>query len=87
MLRVGAGERVDDVEVAPRRGARRPSSRRPSKCSSEIGVDVPPPDPLLRAGLADDELVLGGAAGVLAGVDGERAALDDQALSALNAWL
>jgi hypothetical protein len=50
----------------------------------DLGVDRPPPDPVLGAGLADDELVLGRAAGVDARVDGERAALGDRRLAALE---
>jgi len=48
------------------------------------GVDVAPPDPLLRAGLTDDELVLRRAAGVRAGVDRERPTFGDLCLAALE---
>ena len=48
----------------------------------DLGVDVAPPDPILGARLADDELVLGRAARVLAGVDDERPALGEARLAA-----
>jgi hypothetical protein len=50
----------------------------------DLRVDVAPPDPVLGPGLADDELVLRRAAGVLAGVDGERPALGDAAFPPLE---
>src|SRR5262249_44672054 len=43
-----------------------------------------PPDRLLGGFVADDELVLGAAAGVDAGFGAERAALDDRALAVRN---
>jgi hypothetical protein len=69
LLRIGAGEGVDDVdevgvvEVGDKLGAQR----------VEIGladrlVDLPPADPLLALAVADDELVLRRAPRVLAGV-------------------
>jgi hypothetical protein len=50
----------------------------------DLGVDGAPPDPILGAGLADDELVLRGAAGVDTRVDCQRAALGDRGLAALE---
>src|SRR3546814_19717730 len=50
------------------------------------GVVVPPDRPFgLR--IADDELVPGGAAGVLAGLDDQRAVLGENALAAANRLL
>ena len=81
--RVGAGERVDDVEVALAEVTRRPSRAARSKLLRlERLVDLAPPDAVLGAGLAHDELVLGRAARVLAGVDDERPALGEHALAA-----
>ena len=83
LLRVGAGERVDDVEVVAAADVRGHLLAQPLEVLlRDLGVDVAPPDPLLRAGLPDDELVLRRAAGVLAGVDGERAALGEPGLAA-----
>jgi hypothetical protein len=50
----------------------------------DLRVDLAPPDPVLGARLADEELVLGRAAGVQARVDGERAALGQPAVVALQ---
>ena len=47
----------------------------------ERPVDLPPPDALVGDGVADDELVVCGAAGVLAGGDDERSAEGDPSLS------
>ena len=84
MLGVGAGERVHDVEVAAAEVRDGLLAQPVEMLLGDLGVDVPPPDPVLRARLADDELVLRGAAGVLAGVHVERAALGDPPLSALD---
>jgi hypothetical protein len=48
----------------------------------DLGVDRAPPDPILGAVLANDELVLRGAAGVDARVDRKRPALGDRRLPA-----
>ena len=84
MLRIGAGERVDDVEIALAevRGDLLAQTLEP--VLGELRVDVAPPDPVLRARLADDELVLRRAAGVLAGVDRERAAFGQPPLVTLE---
>jgi hypothetical protein len=50
----------------------------------DLGVDRAPPDPLLGAGLANDELVLRRTPGVDAGVDRERPAFGDRRLPALE---
>src|SRR5574337_1316967 len=50
-------------------------------------IEAAPPDPLVGPRLVDDELVLGRAAGVLAGRDGETAALRDEALVPLDGGL
>ena len=83
LLRVGAGERVDDVEVVAAADVRGHLLAQPLEVLlRDLGVDVAPPDPLFGARLLDDELVLRRAAGVLAGVDGERPALGEPALTA-----
>ena len=84
VLRVGAGERVDDVEVALAEVRGDLLAQPVELLLGDLGVDVAPPDPVLRARLADDELVLRRAAGVLAGVDRERAALGQPSLAALE---
>ena len=82
--RVGAGEGVDDVEVL-RVEVRDDLLAQPLEVLlGDRLVDGAPPDPLLRAGLADDELVLRRAAGEAAGVDDERPALGEPALAALE---
>ena len=48
---------------------------------ADLVVDLAPPDLVLAPRLADDELVLGRAAGVLAGADDERALGGDDALA------
>ena len=48
---------------------------------ADLVVDLAPPDLVLAPGLADDELVLGRAARVLAGPDDERALGGDGALA------
>src|SRR5262249_38262530 len=50
----------------------------------ERTVHAAPPDSALRTGLAGDELVVGRAAGVRAGVDDERPALGEHALPPLE---
>ena len=81
---IGAGERVDDVEVAAAEVLDGLLAQPVEVRLRDLGVDVPPPDPVLGAGLADDELVLRRAAGVLAGVHVERAALGNPPLAALD---
>ena len=58
-----------------------------AKCSGVIGTLIVPPDGVLGLGVADDELVLGRAAGVLAGLDDQRAVLGEQALAAADRLL
>ena len=77
VLRVGARERVDDVEVARREVRRDLLAQAVEALLRELLVDVAPPDAVLGAGLAHDELVLRRAARVAAGVDDERAALGE----------
>ena len=81
---VGAGEGVHDVEVAAAEVRDGLLSQPVEMLLGDLGVDVAPPDPVLRARLADDELVLRGAAGVLAGVHIERPALGDPPFAALD---
>ena len=58
-------------------------SRRPSKCDSSRGwLTVAPRDPILGAGLAHDEAVLGRTARVAARVDDQRAAFGERRLAA-----
>ena len=56
---VGAGERVDDVErIEPAQMRDDLRAQAVEPLLGEPLVDVTPPDPILRAGLDDDELVL-----------------------------
>src|SRR5207237_2747595 len=80
--RVGACEGVDDVEVVVLEVGDELVAQATELRLLERLVDAPPPDPALRSGLADDELVLRRAAGVAAGVDDERPALGKPALAA-----
>jgi hypothetical protein len=82
LLRVGARERVDDVDVAAAEVRRHLLAQTLEVLLRDLRVDVAPPDPLLRARLTDDELVLRRAARVLARVDRERAALGDAGIAA-----
>ena len=70
--RVRPGERVDDVDVAGGELRAHLLTEPLERLLRDLGVHVAPPDPLLGPGLADDELVLGRAARVDAGVDHER---------------
>ena len=81
LLRVGAGEGVDDVEVAVADVRDDLLAQPLEMLLRDLRVDLAPPDPVLGARLADEELVLRRAAGVLAGVDGERAALGEPAVA------
>ena len=73
---IGARERVDDVEGGLRVEMRRDLvSQALERVFGQLLVHVAPPDPVFRARLADDELVLRRAPGVDTCVDGERAAL------------
>ena len=76
MLRVGAGERVDHVEtLLGREEVGHLATEVVEARLLERPVDLSPPDPLLGAGLAHDELVLRRAAGESARVDDQRATL------------
>jgi hypothetical protein len=44
-------------------------------------VDIAPPDPVARAVVIDQELVLGGAAGEAAGVDSQRTAFGQPSIA------
>ena len=77
MGRIGAGERVDHVDVSLAQARRDLLAELLEVLLGDLRVDVAPPDPILRAGLANDELVLRRAPRVLAGVDDERAALGE----------
>ena len=84
VLGICAREGVHDVEVAAAEVRDHLLAQAVEVLLGDLGVDVTPPDPLLGAGLADDELVLRRAPGVLAGVDVERAALGDPAVATLD---
>ena len=80
--RIGARERVDHVDVALAQARGDLLAEALVVLLRDLRVDVAPPDPPLGAGLADHELVLGRAAGVLAGVDDEGAAFGETCLAA-----
>ena len=84
LLRVGAGERIDDVDVAVADVRDDLLAQTLEVLLRDLRVDLAPPDPVLGARLADDELVLRRAARVLARVDGQRAALGEPALVPLE---
>ena len=84
MLRVGAGEGVDDVEVARAEILGHLGAQRVVALLLERLVHLAPPDAVLGAALARDELVLGRPARVPAGVDDERAAVGEHAFVALQ---
>ncbi len=81
MCRVRACESVDDVDVPLAESLGHLVAQALEVLLRDLGVDVPPPDARLRAGLAHDELVLGRAPRVPAGVDDERAAFGKPALA------
>ena len=74
---VGAGPGVDDVDVAGAQVGAQALAERGVDGGVDRLVDGAPPDAVLAAGLADDVLVLRGAAGVGAGRDDEGAALGE----------
>ncbi len=72
VLRVGAGEGVEDIEIPVAAEVRCDLFTQPLEMLlRDLGVDVAPPDPVLGARLANDELVLRRAARMGAGVDRE----------------
>ena len=79
---VRSRERVDDVDVALAQPRGDLVAQPLEALLGDLGVDVAPPDSRLGARLADDELVLRRAAGVLAGVDDERTALGEARVAA-----
>ena len=80
MRRIGTGERVDHIErLLVAEEVRHFVSQALERVRGERPVAVPP-DAILGRGLADDELVLWRAAGVLARVDGKWASLGDPRL-------
>jgi hypothetical protein len=81
VLRIGAGEGVDDVEVAVGEVGRDLGAKAVEAILLERPVHIAPPDALLGGRLPHDELVLRRAAGVAAGVDDERPALGEHALA------
>ena len=80
-LRVGAAEGVDHVDVARLEVRDDLRAQAVEMLLRDLGVRVAPPDPLLGAGLAHDELVLRRAAGEAAGVDDERPVLGEHRLA------
>ena len=85
MRRVGAGECVDDVEaLLPGEVVDDLAAERLEVVLLDRAVDLAPPDPLLGARLADDELVLGRPSGEAAGVDDQRPALGEPPVAAFE---
>jgi len=84
LLRVGAGEGVDDVEAAVADVRHDLLAQSFEVLLRDLRIDLAPPDPVLGARLADEELVLGRAAGMHACVYGERAALGEPAVAAVQ---
>ena len=82
MRRIGAREGVDHVHVALAQARRDLVAEAFVVLLRDLRVDVAPPDPPLGARLADDELVLGRAACVLAGVDDQGATFGETCLAA-----
>jgi len=83
MRGIGAREGVDDVEGGLRAEMRGDLVAQVLvRVLRELLIDVAPPDPVLRAWLADDELVLRRAPGVDARIDRQRAALGELPSSA-----
>jgi hypothetical protein len=80
--RVGAGERVDDVDVLVLEVRGDLLAQALEVLLRDRLVDLAPPDAVLGSGFPDDELVLRRPAGVPAGVDDERSALGEPALAA-----
>jgi hypothetical protein len=79
--RIGARERVDDVEVLALEVRDDLAAQAVEPLFGQLAVYVPPADPPLRTRLADDELVLRRAAGVEAGVDDERPTLGEASVA------
>jgi hypothetical protein len=77
-----AGEGVDDVDVAGIETTDELAAEAVEVILVDRLVDSPPPDPLFRLGLADDELVLRRAARELARVDDERSPFGETPLTA-----
>ena len=77
VCRVGARVRVDDVEVARVQVLGDLVAEAVEVLLRDRLVDLAPRDPVLGLRLLHEELVLGRAAGVLAGVDDEGAALGE----------
>ena len=84
VLRIGAAERVDDVDVGLLEARDDLAAQAVEVLLRDLGVDVAPPDAVLGAGLADDELVLRRAAGEAAGVDDEAAGVGEDAFAAVE---
>ncbi len=84
---IRARKRVDDVHVAFTQSRCDLLAQPVEVLLRHLGVDLAPPDPVFGAGLADDELVLGGASRVLARVDDERAALGEPRLTSRERML
>ena len=85
MRGVGAGEGVDDVEALLRGEVVGDLATKPVEVRLlDRAVDLAPPDPLLGARLAHDELVVGRASRETAGVDDQRPALGEPSVAALE---
>jgi hypothetical protein len=84
VLRVGAAEGVDHVEVAVLEVRDDLRTQPVEVLLRDLGVRLAPPDPVLGARLADDELVLRRAAREPTGVNHERPVLGDDPLTTLE---
>src|SRR5207244_8618539 len=81
VVRVGTGEGVDAVDVLAVEIAHDLLPQAVEPLLRDRLVHLAPPDPILRALLPDEELVLRRAPGVRAGVDDERAALGEHGIA------
>jgi hypothetical protein len=82
--RIGAGERVDDVDVAVAEVSDQLRTEPVEAFFLQRTVHGSPADPLLGTGLTDDEAIVRGPAGVAPGVDDERTALAEARLPTLE---
>ena len=84
VLRVGAAVRVDHVDVPLLEVGGDLPAQPVEVLLGDLGVHVAPPDPVFRAGLPHDELVLRRAAGEAAGVDDEPAGVREDTFAAVE---
>src|SRR5262249_30648568 len=82
---IGTRERIDDVQLLAQLEVRDDLVAQPEELLLlERTIDVAPPDSILGAALAHDELVVWRAPGVRAGVDDERPAFGEHSLPPLE---